>query len=108
METDSDVIGGRLTVRLRSGKRKVVTLDQEDAYELLEYAQKMRGRRKKSISLEAKDRMIWGMHTSGMSTPVIAEKLGYSQETVKKAIGRVLAGRYQDRYWCKDAPREDD
>lgn len=94
MEGDNDVVGGKLTISFFNGTHRTVALDEDDAYDLLRYAQKLQARRSKKITTEGLDRIVWPMYQEGMSVPEIARRMEISQLKVEGSIKRVESGRY--------------
>lgn len=96
MQSSGDIIGGRLTVNLESGKRRSVSLSADEAYDLMRYAQCRKRKRRKAKSLKQFDMIVCSMREGGMSVPSMAMKLGTSQASVEGAIRRLDSGRYGD------------
>ena len=96
MQGSNDIVGGRITVNLESGKRRSVALTADEAYDLMKYAKSLKKKQQKPKSLKQFDRMVYFFYKDNMSVPSIALKLNTTQLCVEGAIKRIESGRYGD------------
>ena len=100
----ADIVGGALIVDLRGGSKRVVNLDECEAYDLMAYARarqlaeraKDTRRMAAPTSLRKRDALVWELRQKGACVPEIAHALGISQASVAGSLRRVAAGRYEE------------
>lgn len=99
----ADIVGGALIVDLRGGGKRVVNLDECEAYDLMAYARarqlaerpKDTRRLQAPASMRKRDALVWELRRQGLGVPEIARKLEISQASVSGSLRRVASGRYE-------------
>lgn len=98
----SDIVGGALIVDLEGGGKRVVSLSECEAYDLMAYARaRQLAERAKDTkrmaapkTMRVRDSLVWDMRQRGMCVTDIAHALGISQASVSGSLRRVACGRY--------------
>lgn len=101
----SDIIGGALIVDLKGGGKRVVSLSECEAYDLMAYARRRQlaktddspsRRIKPPKTMRKRDELVWELRRQGLGVPEIARKLEISQASVSGSLRRVASGRYEE------------